>query len=196
MVLRIRVGRPGPTPLLLLLAGLQLLGPWVPPLRAQDKTHWALPTTIGYGGIACAMGYLAGVEVDRGAATEGVNFFPASLSIGACLGGLRIGLAVGRKADNLLAEGEALGRGHRRGVQLGTVLAGSTLGGLLSFIHVSVQEGRDAEIHATYALGGAGAGLLAQILLNDHLDPRGPPPVLELGAGPEGGVSFGFAFRF
>ena len=86
--------------------------------------------------------------------------------------------------------------GHRRGVQLGTVLAGATLATLVSFIHVSVQEGRDAEIITTYALAGAVVGALVQVGLNRRLYPPAEAPAPIMGVSPGGGLLLGAILRF
>lgn len=86
--------------------------------------------------------------------------------------------------------------GHRRGVQLGTVLAGATLATLVSFIHVSVQEGRDAEIITTYGLAGAVVGALVQVGLNRRLYPPAEAPAPIMVVSPGGGLFLGAILRF
>jgi hypothetical protein len=186
---------------LLLLPFLLLFHPQPRSLSAQEETSWILPTTIGYGGLGCGGGYLATSEAIKAAEAQGDRSQIGSLGIalgtlGGCWIGIRLGHRTGAEADSLLAVGEALAAGHRRGVQFGTVLAGATLGTLLSFFHVSAQTGRDAEIITTYALAGAAAGALVQVLVNRRLYPQDSPSSLHLARGREGGVLLGLVFRF
>ncbi|MFH1762723.1 MAG: hypothetical protein ABIF09_00900 [Gemmatimonadota bacterium] len=167
------------------------------PLSAQSEAHWELPATIGYGGLGCAAGYLLASEAAKAADWNEARTSSAGLgAIGGCWLGWRIGRATGREADALLADGQELPTGLRRGVQFGTVLTGATLATLVSFIHVSIQEGRDAEIITTYALAGAAVGAVVQLAMNKHLYPDKSPPTLQLGRGPAGGVAVGVVYRF
>ena len=182
----------GVTPGLLLAASF-------PPcyLSAQSEMHWVLPTTIGYGGLGCAAGYLLASEAAKQADRGGARVLSGGLgAIGGCWLGGRIGRAAGKEADALLADGQELPTGLRRGVQFGTVLTGATLATLVSFIHVSSQEGRDAEIITIYALAGAALGSLTQLALNRHLYPNKSPPTLLLQRGPARGVAFSVVYRF
>jgi len=195
-----RVGRLSVTSLLP-LPFLLLFHPPSRSLSAQEETSWILPTTIGYGGLGCGGGYLATSEAIKAAEAQGdrtrIGAFGIALgTLGGCWIGIRLGHRTGAEADSLLAVGEALAPGHRRGVQLGTVLAGATLGTLLSFIHVSTQTGRNAEIITTYALAGAAVGALVQALVNRRLYPQETPPAFHLASGREGGVLLGLGFRF
>ncbi len=170
-------------------------------LSGQKKTSWALVTTAGYGGLGCAAGYAVGREgrrasagrIDpRGFETAGV----AALTIGGCWLGAMAGVTLGVAADSTLAAGDQLSTGARRGVQLGTVLAGATLATLISFIPASMEDGSDLPIVTTYALIGAAVGALSLFPLNPHLYPKGGTAALQLGRGQEGGLALGVIYRF
>jgi hypothetical protein len=176
----------------LLVAGLPLQS-----LSAQAKTRWVIPTTIGYGGLGCFAGYLVAAEAIRMADDWGTGGERALIgAIGGCLGGGYIGRALGREVDRVLEDGGELTTSQRRGVQLGTVLAGATLATLVSFIHVSQQDGRDTEILTTYALAGAVLGFGVQLALNDDLDPHRAFPSTRLVIGVQERISIGLAYRF
>ena len=170
-------------------------------LSGQKKTSWALATSLGYGGLGCAAGYAGGREARRASAgridyrsfqTAGVT----ALTIGGCWLGARGGLTLGREADSTLAGGDELSTGARRGVQLGTVLAGATLATLISFIPASMEDGSDLPIITRFALSGAAVGALSLFLLNGDLYPEKSPPSLQLGRGKEGGLAFWIVHRF
>jgi hypothetical protein len=174
-----------------------LLSPNLPSLSAQGRTHWVIPATVGYGGLGCAAGYVATTEAIRMARDQG-GLAPLR-ALGTALGcwsGARVGFGTGAEADSLLGQGQRLETSHRRGVQLGTVLAVVTLGSLVSLIPVGRQDGRNAEIITTYALVGAAAGAVLQVALNRYLFPRGSPPAPRAGVTPEGGFAFGVVCRF
>jgi hypothetical protein len=161
-------------------------------------------TSVGYAGLGCGAGYVAASEAIRAAENRGERTPLGGIGgLGVTLGtlagcglGLRIGLNLGREADSLLARGEALSPGRRHGVQLGTVLAGATLGTLLSFFPVSRQDGRNAEIIAIWALAGAALGGILQLAWNRHLYPRRTTPTLQLVIDPGPVPWLGIRMRF
>ena len=192
--------RPGALTALLIAT---LLGGAPIPLSAQVKEFWAPATAIGFGGLGCGAGHLIVSEAARDrentgrVRTAGIlsNLGPLG-TLGGCFLGAYIGWRLGAEADELLEEGLELSTGTRRGVRLGTVLAGATVGTLISLIPASTHDGRKTEITVTYALVGAGLGAVFQLALNRRLYPKESPPDLQLGLGAEGGLSVGLAYRF
>lgn len=164
-------------------------------LHAQAEPHWAVPTTIGFGGLGCAAGYLLGSETVEVAEWGSARTPSVTLAtIGGCLAGALLGERTGREADERLAAGEELPAGLRRGVQLGTVLTGATLGTLISFIPAGQSENHKNAIVATYALAGAAVGFVVQASLNHCLDSGRSISSLSLGRAPGGGLAFGLTF--
>lgn len=92
--------------------------------------------------------------------------------LGAWFGG-RLGLSIGLEADSLLAEDKPLEPGHRRGVQLGTVLAGATVTSALGLLHATTLEDGKSRMVAAHALVGAALGAVVQWIGNDRLYPSG-----------------------
>ena len=165
------------------------------PLYSQDTHSWENQTTFGYGGLGCWAGYLLGSELLAEAELEGATG-PSILAtpLRGCVAGGYVGRSTGREADTLLADGEELPKGLRRGIQLGTVLAGATLASGISLIHASQQEGRKTEIVAAYSLVGAVIGAAVQIAINDRLQPAQGPLPFRVGRTPDGGVSLAFSY--
>jgi hypothetical protein len=163
-------------------------------VSAQSKVRWDVPTTLGFGGLGCAAGHLVAHEATRDSAgRRPVDLI--STGLGCFLGGAA-GHRLGLEVDAFLARGERVPTEMRRGVQLGTVLTGATLATLISFLHITFEEGRDAEIITTYALTGGALGALAQLALNRHLHPQKASPSLQLQGSPAGGVSLSVRYRF
>lgn len=181
---------------LALLAVLLLASACHHSLSAQSRTHWVVPTTFGFGSLGCAAGYVAAAEGIKQADERGLQA-PAKVAglLAGCFLGFKVGYDLGSEADSLLAQGEPLETGKRRGVQLGTVLSGATLGSLVAFAAApSRGEGRRGKIVGVGALAGAALGLVVQIANNDGLYP-GSPPEVGLAVGPDGRVVLGVVFR-
>jgi hypothetical protein len=158
---------------------------------------WKPYTTLGYGGLGCAAGFLLADEIqserERMGRSLDLGFFAV---IGGCAIGGGIGLKLGKDADTKLALGEELSEGMRRGVQLGTVLAGTSAGTALAYIPASQRDDGKTEVVLAGALLGTAVGFAVQLHLNKHLYPRRHPPRLTLGSGPGGGLSLAAVFRF
>jgi 3-hydroxy-3-methylglutaryl CoA synthase len=106
-----------------------------------------------------------------------------------------VGLKIGREADSLLARGEALPTGLRRGVQLGTVLTGASLASLVSLLPASQREGQKTETILYFSIGGALVGAIVQAILNDRLDPDRSVPSIQVGRTWDGKTFLGVALR-
>jgi hypothetical protein len=158
---------------------------------------WEVPTTLGFGGLACWVGYLAGVELVDQAQRSG-DMEPSVLvaTAGACLGGALLGRRIGKEADVRLSEGEEVSTTLRRGVQLGTVLSGATLTSLLGLVHASQREGEKTGVVAAWAIAGGALGAVAQIALNPRLHPASGGYSISLRTGPAGRMLFGLKYRF
>jgi len=166
-------------------------------LSSQANPGWRTATTIAFGGLGCWAAGLASSEATREAEREGSRGPVVLIStLGGCVGGGYVGWRTGKEVDSLLADGRELPTGLRRGAQLGTVLAGATLGSLIGLIPASQQEGERTRIVATWALAGAAAGAVAQVILNGYLDPDRSAPSLDLGWSPERGFFFARVYRF
>lgn len=170
------------------------------PLHGQTKTHWVIPTTIGYGGVGFAAAYLALSEAAREAERQGDPDYswgaiPLAALASYLVGG-RLGYRLGAEVDSLLAEGIPPSPRQRRGVQLGAVLAGATVGALVSLFPRSVSDGSDARITATWALSGAAVGAILLVVGNKHLNPGNVGIESHFEVAPTGGLGFGFAYRF
>ncbi|MGD2123497.1 MAG: hypothetical protein PVJ76_17215 [Gemmatimonadota bacterium] len=158
---------------------------------------WEPITTLGYAGFGCGAGYLLADEVESEREMTGRSMDLGVFAvIGGCLIGGAIGLKLGGDVDEMLARGEEVPTATRRGVQLGTVLAGTTVGTLLAFLPASARDDGKTEVVVAGAIVGAAGGVIAQIALNKHLHPRRIPPALTLGAGPAGGISVAAVYRF
>ncbi|NNM06245.1 MAG: hypothetical protein HKO65_14235, partial [Gemmatimonadetes bacterium] len=70
-----------------------------PPLGAQDTMSWEPFTTIGYGGLGGIVGYLGAAEAAR--QTDGVAPIGVITGLVGCAIGGRLGLALGREADEI-----------------------------------------------------------------------------------------------
>ena len=179
---------------------LMAVAPSSTPLQAQTKTSWVIPTTIGYGGLGFAAVYLLAEEAAREAERRGEPDYSWGtvplVALATYLVGGKIGYRIGEDADELLSEGRELTSLRRIGVQLGTVLAGATLGAAVSLIPRSISDQSDTRITATWALSGAAAGAIFQLLWNEHLYPSGLEIEPNLRALPSGRFLFGLTCRY
>ena len=181
---------------LLLLVSLLLPSRSLP---AQQPTRWVFPTTVGYAGAGAAVGYFMGELLAKEAEEGGLDALRTpgaafSTLAGAWLGG-RLGFSIGSEADSLLADGWELKTGHRRGVQLGTVLAGASVAGGVGLMHAGVLEDGKTRLVTTYAVGGAVLGALTQVLLNRYLYPSTVSVTPHVSVGPWGWPALGMTVR-
>jgi hypothetical protein len=98
--------------------------------------------------------------------------------------------------DRLLANGEELATGIRRGAQLGTLLTGAFIASSVALLTSEKGEGRRTRAVGFSALGGAVAGGIVQIFINDRLDPARHGPSVSVAPGASGDVHVGIVFRF
>jgi hypothetical protein len=147
--------------------------------------------------LGCWTGYLAASEALKEA--RGLGRLEPSLgvaTIGGCIVGGYLGHRTGKEIDRLLAAGEELPTGLRRGAQLGTVLTGASVASLVALIPARNRQGRRTEIVAFSALGGAVAGGIVQVFINDRLNPAGDGPSVTVFQGVDGGIQVGLLIRF
>lgn len=138
------------------------------PVRAQQgdaapptDPPWALLNVVGYGGLGLGLGILAGARMpgnDPG--PSGAALFTMA---GMTIAGAWAGSVIGTGGARTLAEGRALGPAHRLAAVGGLILAGATLGALVSvpFIAPRGEEtplGSDETTFGLLAGGGAALG--------------------------------------
>ena len=164
---------------------------------AQAEPYWAIPATIGFGGLGCWAGYLAASEALRQNLDHGLRApSRVSATLAGCAGGGYIGHRTGAEIDRLLAKGEELTTGQKRGAQLSTVLTGAFVASSVALITSVKQEGRRTRTVSLSALGGALAGGTVQVLINDRLDPVRDGPFVTVAPATIGGVHVAVVYRF
>ncbi|NNM03805.1 MAG: hypothetical protein HKO65_01780, partial [Gemmatimonadetes bacterium] len=75
-------------------------------------------------------------------------------------------------------------------------LTGATVGTLVSLLPANARDDGKNGVVAVGALAGATAGLITQLFLNHHLDPRKGRAGLSLAVQPSRGLSLGLVYRF
>lgn len=179
-----------------LFAAALAIAPTFSPLRAQTEPFWEYPTTAGFMGLGCWAGYLGGTEAKNQADYSSGSASLVLVSvIGGCVSAAYLGRKVGREVDRLLAAGEELPTGYRRGAQLGTVLTGAFVASLFALIPASSRKGQKTETVLLFSAGGAVAGGIVQALLNHRLDPDEAEPSIQLGIMATGNGSAGVVVR-
>lgn len=126
-------------------------------------THWAIPSTLTGGALGVALG---------GAFTISSDDWDEAIVVLSTFGtvGFAGGYLVGRDADRKLQRGQAPSGSQRLFARTGTVLTGAALGALST-------TAWDHELAARGAVVGAAAGVIAQIVLDDRLNPATKAPV-------------------
>jgi hypothetical protein len=144
---------------------LALWGAWgagaqgTPPPTYAGGGKWRLLDAVGYAGL----GFGAGVLANLSTPTTGSGEVTILATVGtATIGGLVTGAVVGRRAEQSLSRGDALGTGQLVAFAGGAVLGGATLGALAA-VPIIAPDGEGTVLgtdEQTFAiLVGAGAVL-------------------------------------
>jgi hypothetical protein len=156
------------------------------PVLAQFR--WRALSTPGYaaGGMAAA----AAPAFAANSIESGLAVFAVGLT-----GGAIVGWLIGSRAEEQLAEGEALSGRHKNAVRAGTVMAGTAAGAITSFFIINAEaaggEGSrsDEAIFGSFVAGGAALGVVTQVLLESRLEPGPARGRLSIGPGGRPGLA-------
>jgi hypothetical protein len=120
---------------------------------------------------------------------SGLAVFAVGLTGGAIAGWL-----IGGRAEEQLAEGEALSGRHKNAVRAGTVMAGAAVGALAAMFIINGEEAggsgsaSDEAILGGFVAGGAALGVVTQVLLESRLEPGPARGRLVIGPGGRPGL--------